>query len=342
VSELEQLTAAAAFAVAAAWTERQCAALQPVMRARYAAGAHRDCHGDMHLENLVVLDGKVTAFDALEFDPALRASDRMSETAFVTMDLLAHGRADIAYPFLTRYLEAGGDYDGLAVLRFYLVQRALVRAKVRTLKAVRDHAPSLHDYIGLAADLTAPREPVLVLMHGLSGSGKTSVSSRLLRRLPAVRVRSDIERKRLLGLDGTARTRSPVGGGAYAGDVSRRTYARLHAIAATALAHGFDVVVDAAFLDPEPRAPYDALAHDRGARFCIVDCTAPVEELRRRIAARGGAARDESEADTAVLDWQLAHGAPLAGKELENTIRVDTHCDIDDAALFERLPARRG
>src|SRR5690606_19883033 len=127
-------TALEQFEAAAAWTEAQCAALAQVLAERYRAGAHRDCHGDMHLENLVVLDGKVVAFDALEFDPALRATDRMSETAFVVMDLLAHGRADLAFPFLTRYLESGGDYDGLEVLRFYLVQRALVRAKVHALR----------------------------------------------------------------------------------------------------------------------------------------------------------------------------------------------------------------
>src|SRR5690606_40092177 len=131
--------ATADFAAAAAWTEAQGDTLAPVMAQRYRDGAHRDCHGDMHLENLVVLDGTVVAFDALEFDPALRATDRMSETAFVVMDLLAHGRADLAFPFLTRYLEAGGDYDGLKVLRFYLVQRALVRAKVHALRPRRSN-----------------------------------------------------------------------------------------------------------------------------------------------------------------------------------------------------------
>lgn len=336
--------ATADFAAAAAWTEAQGDTLAPVMARRYRDGAHRDCHGDMHLENLVVIDGNVVAFDALEFDPALRAIDRMSETAFVVMDLLAHGRADIAFPFLTRYLEAGGDYDGLAVLRFYLVQRALVRAKVCALRP-RDaegangsaRPPGLTDYLALAARLAAPRTPLLVLMHGLSGSGKTSISSRLFEHLPAVRVRSDIERKRLLGLDRDARTDSPVGGGAYTSDSSRRTYAHLQAVAANALEHGFDVIVDAAFLMSQQRAPFAALARDRGARFRIVDCAASADELRRRLAVRAAERRDESEAGTAVLDWQLEHGAPLAGEELESTVRVDTERDIDFAALAARL-----
>src|SRR5690606_8580691 len=104
-----------------------------------------------------------------------------------------------------------------------------VRAKVHALRPqsadrnARESTPNMEDYIALAAGLATPRAPLLVLMHGLSGSGKTSISSRLLEHLPAVRVRSDIERKRLLGLDRGARTESPVGGGAYAGDVSRRT-----------------------------------------------------------------------------------------------------------------------
>src|SRR5690606_14274354 len=346
-------TTGAQFETAAAWTEKQCAALLPVMAQRYRAGAHRDCHGDMHLENLVVLDSKVGAFDALEFDPALRATDRMSETAFVVMDLLAHGRADLAFPFLTGYLETGGDYDGLQVLRFYLVQRALVRAKVHALRPRRSNgnggdndgdngsgnarAPRMAAYLALAAQLAAPRTPLLVLMHGLSGSGKTSISSRLLEHLPAVRIRSDVERKRLLGLDRTARTDSPVGGGAYTSDVGSRTYAHLREVAATALEHGFDVIVDAAFLEAAQRAPFAALARDRRARFRIVDCWAPEDELRRRIAARAAEGRDESEAGLAVLHWQLRHGAPLAGEELENTVRVDTQRDIDYVALAERL-----
>lgn len=339
---------AAQLAAAAAWTEQQCAALLPVLAQRYRAGAHRDCHGDMHLQNLVVLDGKVVAFDALEFDPALRATDRASETAFVVMDLLAHGRANLAFPFLTRYLETGGDYDGLRVLRFYLVQRALVRAKVHALRPRRAggndgndgndrRTPGMPDYVALAARLAAPRPPLLVLMHGLSGSGKTSISSRLLEHLPAVRVRSDVERKRLLGLDSDSRTDSPVGGGAYTSDVSQRTYARLHAVAAVALEHGFDVVVDAAFLMTAQRAPFAALAQERGARLRIVDCAASADELRRRVAARAAEARDESEAGAAVLEWQLAHGAPLAREELANVVRVDTEREIDFLALAQRL-----
>src|SRR5690606_466758 len=200
--------------------------------------------------------------------------------------------------------------------------------------------PDTAAYVALAARLAEPRTPLLVLMHGLSGSGKTSISSRLLEHLPAVRVRSDIERKRLLGLDRGARTDSPVGGGAYTSDSSSRTYTQLHTIAATALEHGFDVVVDAAFLMAEQRAPFAALARDRGARFRIVDCAAPAEELRRRLARRAAEARDESEAGAAVLDWQLEHGAPLAGEELEHTVRVDTQRDIDYAALAQRLGRR--
>jgi aminoglycoside phosphotransferase family enzyme/predicted kinase len=324
-----------------AWTEREGDTIRDVLERRAAGGAHRECHGDLHLENLLLLDGRVVAFDALEFDPKLREIDVASETSFLAMDLLAHGRPDLAYAFLTRYLEYGGDYGGLAVLRFYLVYRALIRAKVRAIKAAQQHAESGRDattpYLELATGLCEPRAPLLVINHGLSGSGKTHVTGELVGRLPALRVRSDLERKRLLGFTADARTASPVGGGSYDERSTERTYERLAEVAGTALAHGFDLIVDAAFLRRAEREAFRALAARAGARFAILDCVAPEAELRRRIAARDAQGADASEATAAVLDWQLENEEPLGPDELAHTVRVDTSQAVPYPALAAQL-----
>ncbi|HZF27868.1 MAG TPA: AAA family ATPase [Gammaproteobacteria bacterium] len=326
------------------WTKCEGEAIRPALESRAAHGAHRECHGDLHLENLLLTDGRVVAFDALEFDRKLREIDVASETSFLAMDLLAHERADLAYAFLTRYLEAGGDYAGLAVQRYYLVYRALIRAKVRALKVAQRHAERGREaparYLALASELIAPGSPLLIVTHGLSGSGKTHVTGELVLRLPALRVRSDLERKRLLGLAADARTASPVGGGSYGERSTERTYERLAEVAGPALAHGFDLIVDGTFLRRTERESFRGLAARAGARFAILDCVAPEAELRRRIGARAARGRDASEATGAVLDWQLENQEPLDAGELAEAVRVDTTADVDYGGLAARLARR--
>ena len=219
-----------------------------------------------------------------------------------------------------------------------------MRAKVRALKAAQQHAERGRDatapYLSLASELITPRSPLLVVTHGLSGSGKTHVATELVGRLPALRARSDLERKRLLGLAAGARTDSPVGGGGYDERSTQRTYERLAAIAGIALAHGFDLIVDATFLRRTERDSFRRLAAQSGARFAILDCTAPEAELRRRIGARASLSRDASEANAAVLDWQLATQEALGADELAATVPADTTADLDYGALAARLAHR--
>lgn len=168
-------------AMAARWLAGRRLALAPAWRERLASGAIRECHGDLHLANAVVLGEDVTAFDCIEFDPALGRIDVMSDVAFMTMDLQAHGRPDQAHRFLDAYLEGRGDHGGLRVLRFYEVCRALVRALVARLSppAARGDAP---DYLGLATRwMTQPDEtPRLAILCGLAGSGKSTLAGRLV------------------------------------------------------------------------------------------------------------------------------------------------------------------
>jgi len=308
------------------WTGAQGERLASTFSARARDGAYRECHGDLHLENLLYHGGKVVAYDALEFDAALRNVDVASEIAFLAMDLLAHGRADLAHLFLSSYFETGGEYSALDVLRFYLVYRALVRAKVRAIKAQQKHRriSRQDDYLSTALGLIRPERPLLVVTHGLSGSGKTFVTDRLIGALPALRVRSDLERKRLMGLSAGARTGSAVGQGIYTASMSQRTYERLAGIAERALHQGFSIIVDATFLKRREREWFGQVAAAADARFAILDCAAPPRELRRRIRARSEARQDASEATLDVLEQQLASEEPLSPSERRASVRVDT------------------
>jgi len=326
------------------WTEERAASIAPAIERRAALGRYRECHGDLHLENLLMLAGEIIAFDALEFDARLRETDVMSEASFLAMDLAAHGRADLAYDFLTAYLEASGDYDGLDVLRFYAVHLALVRTKVRALKAAQKSATPRHaalaPYLETARDFVAPRTPLLIITHGLSGSGKTHVTQALIGGLRAVRVRSDLERKRLHGLDASAHSGSAVGGGLYDSQSTARTYARLAEVAAAAVRNGFAAIVDATFLRRAERDAFARVAAQHGARFAILDCVAPKEVLRRRIAARAAENRDASEANLEVLDHQLAEHDPLGADEQRAAIRVPTDAPLEISKLLAALARR--
>jgi uncharacterized protein len=324
-----------------AWTQRDGHALRGVFPARARSGAYRECHGDLHLENLLWHAGAIVAFDCLEFDARLREIDVISEVAFLAMDFIAHGRTDLAYVFVNCYLEASGDYAGLDVLRFYSVYRALVRAKVHALAKAQAHAALAPDrHLETAIALSRPARPLLLITHGLSGSGKTTVTEALVDALPALRVRSDIERKRLLGLAASARTRSAVGQGAYAPNMSRRTYETLGQAADRALRHGFNAIVDAAFLSRAERWTFRQIAAANGARFAILDCTTRVTELRRRIQARAALGRDASEATTAVLDRQLIEREPLDAAERRAAVRLDTGRRVSAASLVRKLATR--
>ena len=195
------------------WSRDTHAGLAQHFAARRASDFVRECHGDLHLSNLVWLEDRAVAFDCIEFNPALRWIDVVSDVAFLVMDLETRGRGDLAHAFLDRYLERTGDYRGARALNFYLVYRSMVRAKVAALQAhggsgaVAALAERFDLHVAYAAARAFATTPLLVITWGVSGSGKSWVAERLVTRLPAIRLRSDVERKRLQGLDadGTGR-----------------------------------------------------------------------------------------------------------------------------------------
>ena len=318
----------------AAWSREEYARLAAVFAERRRAGLVRECHGDLHLGNIALIDGKPVIFDCIEFNPELRWIDVVSEVAFLAMDLAERGRADFANRLLNRYLEASGDYAGLRCLPFYLVYRALVRAKVAGLRAAQETAAdSRHQleisaqYLAFAGRAILPRPRQLLIMHGVSGSGKSWVSQALVERLGALRLRSDVERKRLCGLPALARSASAVDCGLYDEDMTRTTYRQLLRSARDVLAAGFPVLIDAAFLKRWQREMFCELAAQLNVPWCIISCRADDATLRRRIVAREQSGGDASEADLAILDHQLRSSDPLSPAELAAAIVFDSDRD---------------
>jgi predicted kinase len=279
-------------------------AIAPLLRERAASGCVRRCHGDLHLGNLCLWEGRPVAFDALEFDEALASVDVGYELAFLLMDLdVKVGRA-AANRVMNRVLGRNGDVGLLGALPFWLAQRALVRAKLEPARG-RDGMP----YLAAAEGFLAPVAPRLVAIGGLQGSGKTWLARRLAPHLGAapgaLHLRSDMLRKRRAGV--APEDRLPDA--AYAESESRAVHAALFAEARAALGAGHSVVLDAVFLDPAMRGAAREAAGD--APFTGFWLEAPMETLRDRVASRQGDASDATvevleraaRADPGALDW---------------------------------------
>lgn len=309
------------------WTREQMVAHESVFDARARAGHVRDCHGDLHSANIVRIDGRLVPFDCIDFDPQLRWIDVMSDSAFLAMDLHSRGREDLATLLLNRYLEITGDYDGVRLLPFYSVYRALVRAKVDAVtiegapRLAEQFAERLRRRMHTAIALTERPRPLLLLMHGLSGSGKSWLSEQLIVPLNAIRIRSDVERKRLAGTEPSAATFKQ---GRYAPEMSHRVYARLMECAESCLQASFNVIVDAALLDESDREMFTSLADRLHVTCAFISCQAPSATLLSRVDARARQATDPSEADRSVVEAQLREFKPLDLEHRRPFVQVDT------------------
>jgi aminoglycoside phosphotransferase family enzyme/predicted kinase len=346
-AHLEDPVLAGSVAALEQWTNATFSRRQDDFRQRKRDGFVRECHGDLHLRNLAWVNNRPLAFDCLEFSPDLRWIDVLCEVAFLVMDLQARRQAALAWRFLNQYLEYTGDYAGLAVLPFYLVYRALVRAKIDAIRAgqpdidVRQKAAAEQEcrrYVELAESYTQPGPPQLILTRGVSASGKTTLTGALLESLGLIRIRSDVERKRAFGLPAAADARAAFGEGIYSAAASDRTYARLLELASSVLDAGFSVVVDAAFLRVGQRSPFAALAAARGIDCTILEIAAPPAILRERIASRP---RGASDADIGILERQLAAWEPLTPGEEHLALRVDAGATINTGELIKRIRGPR-
>jgi uncharacterized protein len=282
-----------------------------LLETRKAAGKVRHCHGDLHLRNICLLDGKPTLFDCLEFSDALASIDILYDLAFLLMDLEHRGLASFANRVLNRYLDRTGEEDGLAAMPLFLSLRAGIRAHVAATTAERtggsdraETAAEARRYLDLAHRLLEPRPRRLVAIGGFSGSGKSTLAAGLAPELglcPGARVlRSDVTRKLLLGA--ASETRLPAD--AYTPDVTRRVYDALRREAAEALAAGYSVVIDAVSLQPAERRSFAEVANEAGVPFSGLWLEAGAEAMADRIRARRG---DASDATPEILAQQLRH-----------------------------------
>lgn len=334
------------------WTAREHRARSALMARRRRDGFVRECHGDLHLGNIAMVDRDPIVFDCIEFNDRMRWSDVMSDVAFLVMDLQARKRPDLASRFLNRYLEQTGDYAGVGVLRFYIVYRATVRAKVARLRAAQttDRAEKgactadYRDHIELAIQATRYGRPAVIVTHGPTGSGKTTLSQALVELGGAVRIRTDVERKRLHGLEPRARSGSGIQSGLYTPAESRRTYLRVRGLARAVVGAGYTAIADGTFLARGQREMLRTLADELEVPFVIVDFVAKVQTMRRRVAMRLRQGSDVSEANIAVLEHQLVNQDPIATDERPLTVSYDAEAPLEEArqptrwrSLFKRL-----
>jgi aminoglycoside phosphotransferase family enzyme/predicted kinase len=306
------------------WVRR----LAGLLDGRRAEGKVRRCHGDLHLRNICVLDGTPVLFDCLEFSEAFATIDVLYDLAFLLMDLGHQGHPDAANRVFNRYLDLTGEGDGLAAMPLFLSLRAAIRAHVMAIALKSDADASAaaepRRYLDAAIAALKPSPPRLIAIGGLSGTGKSTIASKLaatLGALPGARVlRSDVIRKRLFGLDPEARLPES----AYSAEMTSRVYETIRTQASAALRAGYCAIIDAVALRPEERQSFAEVARQAQAPFAGLWLTAPAEMLIARVAARLHDASDATReivaqqlrADTGPLDWQLIH----AGEDIDATL----------------------
>jgi uncharacterized protein len=299
-----ELFAPAAVSALTATSRAALARARPLLAARERNGRVARCHGDLHLGNIVLIDGAPVLFDAIEFDPRIATGDVLYDLAFLLMDLIERGLKAAANSVLNRYLletRRVDDLDALAALPLFLSLRAAIRAKVTAARAASRASieQSARDYFALAQALLAPPAPQLIAVGGLSGTGKSLLARALAADLPpapgAVWLRSDVERKALFGMAETERL-PPA---AYVRAVTAKVYDALTDKARRVLAAGHSAVVDAVFADPSERA---AIAQAAGnAAFHGLFLSAPLSTRVTRVGTRQA---DASDADAAIAREQ--------------------------------------
>jgi hypothetical protein len=315
------------------FTTRFFAENAELFRQRMQDGKIRECHGDLHLGNICRFDGKLQLFDCIEFNESFRFIDVMADAAFVVMDFQFHGRFDLANAFLNSYTECTGDWEGLRALRLYLCRQAYVRAKV-TCNLLYDPAVDVEKkstitsiekkYFDLAWNYTQPRQGRLILMCGISGTGKSTVASRLARKLDAVHIRSDALRKHLAGIPINQRGRSEV----YSDESTRRTYSRLIELGAELARTGYPVILDAKFDRAEHRLTALHAARSNQLPFHILHLQAPIQQLRERLRKRNDPVAD---ATAELLDAQFAQFEPFRAEERDFVIRIVATQNIEES-----------
>jgi aminoglycoside phosphotransferase family enzyme/predicted kinase len=332
-----------------AWTETSLKEHREDFLNRKKEGFVRECHGDLHLANMVLVNDHVTIFDTLEFNENLRFIDVMSDLAFLLMDLDDRGHPELANRFLNRYLRESGDYPGLKLLRLYKVYRAMVRAKVAS---IRLGQPDLQpgeakllrkehwSYITLAEKYTRPAKNALFMTAGFSGAGKSVLAGEISEISGAVWIRTDVERKRMAATSASGKTGSPVEGGIYTEEMTRRLYERIGRLALILLKEGYSVILDGTFLRRAQREMILELAQKIAIPSLILHCTLPETLLQKRVIQRREEGVDPSEADLKVLQWQMRTFEAFSKDELSHLLTLDAATPFDMPNIISRISSK--
>lgn len=318
-----------------------------LLRQRQATGRIRDCHGDLHTEHICFADDLIV-FDCIEFNPKFRHRDVASEIGFLAMDLDYHGHRELAVHLIARYAEYAGDPDLRTAVPFYQCYLAYIRGKVDSLKSAEEDIDraereaarrSARRHFALAYQYTWAPSPFLVVLGGLSGTGKSTVATALEERTGFVHANSDVIRKQLAGVPLLHRPTAAERATLYATEHSARTYTAMFARASTALGMGRGVILDATFQRHADRDAARGIAAEQGVPLLLVECQCADDEVRRRLGERSVRGDSPSDADWSVYLQQQARYEPFGPADGEHQLIVDAAQPVERsvAAIEERL-----
>lgn len=313
------------------WAEQEHQRIKNLLAERKEKGLIRECHGDVHLGNIVSLHGKPVIFDCIEFNESFRWTDTMADLGFLAMDLQYNKKFQFAHRLINRYMLETGDYAGLGVLRYYKSYRAMVRAKValfhreqqNTAAEKSELTEKYNQCMELAERYTNPTPPTLIITHGFSASGKTSISKALCDQMGYIHIDSDAERKRLCQMDLDQSSDSGVNEGIYTEEMTAKTYQRLANLAEKVIRAGYSVVVDASFLKSYQRLAFAKLAEELNVKHVILHTHARLNVLKNWLRQRQLTNESISEANEAVLEMQQASQEALSDEEKAQAISID-------------------
>jgi aminoglycoside phosphotransferase family enzyme/predicted kinase len=313
------------------WANEQFIKHRKLFEQRKKQGFIRDCHGDLHLANIILYRGKLVLFDRLEFNEDLRWTDVIADLAFLAMDLAGKKQPKLANQLINTYLQFSGDYQGLNLLAYYLSYRAVVRAKIAlfrlnqkdlTSKEKLDIRNDYYNFINLAESYTRPKKPCLIIMHGLAGSGKSTIAKNSASQCGAIQISSDIIRKRLFNLSLHENSNSTPYGGIYTDQATEKTYNELANLANVVIEAGFIVLIDATFLLHTQRLIFYNLAKNLKVPFYIFECQTNDIEIIQRVQKRS-VRNGISEANLTILNQQKKLIEPLSKEEQKYTFVIN-------------------
>lgn len=323
---------------------------EPLFRKRAAEHRIRDCHGDLHLEHICVAEG-IIIFDCIEFNERFRFGDVAAEVAFLAMDLDFNGYGGWAEAFVEAYCRHAADPEVRTLLNFFRCYYAYVRGKVVGFrindpaigeKERREARETAARYFDLAFTYAArPERPVLVLMSGLTGTGKSVLAQGLSRRLGAEVVRTDVLRKEILSIPPAERRHEAFGRGIYSDEITTRTYAAALETAVAHLAKGRSAIIDASYKRRAERLRAAEKAKELGADFFVVECVCPEGIVKGRLDARQMENADPSDGRWEIFLVQKADLDPVTEVPAAAHIVIDTARDADDC-LMDVLRRIRG